>query len=79
MDDQLFLRVFYSEFIHLLVDPVLDESLTIDSQLLILDLLSAFISYHASHIHGYLADGHVLAKLAKKLQSDSSLNQCGNK
>lgn len=80
MDDLIFLRVFYSEFSHPLFDSFLQDvsSISLDSQLLLLRLLSIFISSHGSYIRGFLADGKLLFCLAKKLQTTSSVIRCGN-
>lgn len=79
MDDLIFLRVFYSEFTHPLFDSFLEDipSISTDSQLLLLNLLSIFISSHGSYIRGFLADGKLLLCLAKKLQTSSAVIKCG--
>lgn len=79
MDDLIYVRVFYAEFMPALVQPLLEQpdTLSTDAQLLLLELIASFLCYHNSYIHSFFADGKLLTALIERFTTQSMLLRCG--
>ena len=75
INDPVFLRFFYANYIHLLTDCFVahDDHVPLDGQLHVLELLTNFVSTHPSNIQFFLNDGVVMKSILAYLPLDTPL------